>query len=93
MAQAARLNLRMQKELKILTTDPPPGVSIDISDYDNTSSLTSFETSTFSTSDYRTSTIQSRTFSALIIVPAPTRFVCVECGSILPFNHCFRFQI
>ncbi|XP_078168479.1 ubiquitin-conjugating enzyme 37 [Carex rostrata] len=45
MAQAARLNLRMQKELKILMTDPPPGVSIDIADYDNTSSLTSFETS------------------------------------------------
>lgn len=58
MAQAARLNLRMQKELKILMTDPPPGVSIDISDYDNTSSLTSFESSTFFTSDYRTSTIQ-----------------------------------
>lgn len=28
MAQAARLNLRMQKELKLLMTDPPPGVSI-----------------------------------------------------------------
>ncbi|XP_068653332.1 uncharacterized protein [Aristolochia californica] len=28
MAQAARLNLRMQKELKLLATDPPPGVSL-----------------------------------------------------------------
>ncbi|KAL3532440.1 hypothetical protein ACH5RR_005961 [Cinchona calisaya] len=27
MAQAARLNLRMQKELKLLLTDPPPGAS------------------------------------------------------------------
>ncbi|XP_076942574.1 uncharacterized protein LOC143612485 [Bidens hawaiensis] len=27
MAQAARLNLRMQKELKIILTDPPPGAS------------------------------------------------------------------
>ncbi|KAG9455794.1 hypothetical protein H6P81_000302 [Aristolochia fimbriata] len=28
MAQAARLNLRMQRELKLLATDPPPGVSL-----------------------------------------------------------------
>ncbi|KAK6944982.1 Ubiquitin-conjugating enzyme E2 [Dillenia turbinata] len=28
MAQAARLNLRMQKELKLLLTDPPPGISL-----------------------------------------------------------------
>lgn len=27
MAQAARLNLRMQKEVKLLLTDPPPGAS------------------------------------------------------------------
>ncbi|XP_076941269.1 uncharacterized protein LOC143610764 [Bidens hawaiensis] len=27
MAQAARLNLRMQKELRLLVTDPPPGAS------------------------------------------------------------------
>lgn len=40
MAQAARLNLRMQKELKLLMTDPPPGVSIPLlSDIDDSSSL------------------------------------------------------
>lgn len=46
MAQAARLNLRMQKELKLLMTDPPPGVSLPtLSDNDNlaSSSLTSIE--------------------------------------------------
>ncbi|XP_008800892.2 probable ubiquitin-conjugating enzyme E2 37 isoform X1 [Phoenix dactylifera] len=46
MAQAARLNLRMQKELKLLTTDPPPGVSLpQISANENlsSSSLSSFE--------------------------------------------------
>ncbi|KAK9268504.1 hypothetical protein L1049_000256 [Liquidambar formosana] len=30
MAQAARLNLRMQKELKLLLTDPPPGASFPL---------------------------------------------------------------
>ncbi|XP_010924209.1 uncharacterized protein [Elaeis guineensis] len=46
MAQAARLNLRMQKELKLLMTDPPPGVSLpQISANENlsSSSLSSFE--------------------------------------------------
>lgn len=32
MAQAARLNLRMQKEMKLLLTDPPPGVSLSHND-------------------------------------------------------------
>ncbi|XP_042385136.1 ubiquitin-conjugating enzyme E2 S-like isoform X2 [Zingiber officinale] len=40
MAQAARLNLRLQKELKVLVTDPPPGVSFpSLSDNQNQSSL------------------------------------------------------
>lgn len=46
MAQAARLNLRMQKELKLLMTDPPPGVSLpQISANENlsSSSLSNFE--------------------------------------------------
>ncbi|XP_024181706.1 uncharacterized protein LOC112187234 isoform X2 [Rosa chinensis] len=30
MAQAARLNLRLQKELKLLLTDPPPGASFPL---------------------------------------------------------------
>ncbi|XP_010254128.1 PREDICTED: uncharacterized protein LOC104595209 [Nelumbo nucifera] len=30
MAQAARLNLRMQRELKLLLTDPPPGVTLPL---------------------------------------------------------------
>ncbi|XP_039121350.1 ubiquitin-conjugating enzyme E2 T isoform X1 [Dioscorea cayenensis subsp. rotundata] len=39
MAQAARLNLRMQKELKLLLSDPPPGVSLPLlSDNDSSSS-------------------------------------------------------
>ncbi|KAK9060758.1 hypothetical protein SSX86_021464 [Deinandra increscens subsp. villosa] len=40
MAHAARLNLRMQKELKLLLTDPPPGASFP--DLSPTSDLTSF---------------------------------------------------
>lgn len=46
MAQAARLNLRMQKEFKLLMTDPPPGVSIpQLWDSENplSSSLSSIE--------------------------------------------------
>lgn len=44
MAQAARLNLRMQKELKLLMTDPPPGVSLQLADNENfSSSLSSIE--------------------------------------------------
>ncbi|KAK8923831.1 putative ubiquitin-conjugating enzyme E2 37 [Platanthera zijinensis] len=45
MAQAARLNLRMQKEIKLLVSDPPPGVSFPfLSDEDNTfSNLTTIE--------------------------------------------------
>ncbi|XP_042379152.1 uncharacterized protein LOC121971783 isoform X1 [Zingiber officinale] len=40
MALAARLNLRLQKELKLLMTDPPPGVSFpSLSDNQNQSSL------------------------------------------------------
>ncbi|XP_042491813.1 probable ubiquitin-conjugating enzyme E2 37 [Macadamia integrifolia] len=38
MAQAARLNLRMQKELKLLLTDPPPGVSLPMLTADSDSS-------------------------------------------------------
>lgn len=42
MAQAARLNLRMQKELKLLLTDPPPAASFPtLSDAD--SSLSSID--------------------------------------------------
>ncbi|XP_042034709.1 uncharacterized protein LOC121781082 [Salvia splendens] len=47
MAQAARLNLRMQKEFKLLLTDPPPGASFPtLSDYHHVggdSSLTSID--------------------------------------------------
>ncbi|XP_042031810.1 uncharacterized protein LOC121778511 isoform X2 [Salvia splendens] len=47
MAQAARLNLRMQKEFKLLLTDPPPGASFPtLSDYHHAggdSSLTSID--------------------------------------------------
>ncbi|KAL1532700.1 E2 ubiquitin-conjugating enzyme [Salvia divinorum] len=46
MAQAARLNLRMQKELKLLLTDPPPGTSFpSLSDHHagGDSSLTSID--------------------------------------------------
>ncbi|XP_020572135.1 probable ubiquitin-conjugating enzyme E2 37 isoform X2 [Phalaenopsis equestris] len=43
MAQAARLNLRMQKEIKLLVVDPPPGVSFPfLSEMD--SSLSSLST-------------------------------------------------
>ncbi|OUZ99938.1 Ubiquitin-conjugating enzyme [Macleaya cordata] len=46
MAQAERLSLRMQKELKLLLTDPPPGVSLpmlsgDASDLPSSSSSSS----------------------------------------------------
>jgi ubiquitin-conjugating enzyme E2 T len=44
MAQAARLNLRMQKEVKLLLNDPPHGVSLNLSgDESALSSLLSFE--------------------------------------------------
>ncbi|XP_057797935.1 uncharacterized protein LOC131014015 [Salvia miltiorrhiza] len=47
MAQAARLNLRMQKELKLLLTDPPPGATFPtLSDHHHAggdSSLTSID--------------------------------------------------
>ncbi|KAL6842516.1 hypothetical protein ACP4OV_027360 [Aristida adscensionis] len=44
MAQAARLNLRMQKEIKMLLNDPPHGVSLNLSEDENTlSSLSSIE--------------------------------------------------
>ncbi|KAK4415510.1 putative ubiquitin-conjugating enzyme E2 37 [Sesamum alatum] len=44
MAHAARLNLRMQKELKLLLTDPPPGASFpSLSDDSSVSSLTSID--------------------------------------------------
>ncbi|KAF8388990.1 hypothetical protein HHK36_025674 [Tetracentron sinense] len=41
MAQAARLNLRMQKELKLLLTDPPPGASLPFLSGDPNSSSSS----------------------------------------------------
>ncbi|KAM3406695.1 hypothetical protein ACQJBY_000654 [Aegilops geniculata] len=45
MAQAARLNLRMQKEIKLLLSDPPPGVSLNLSDEKSSlRSLSSIET-------------------------------------------------
>lgn len=45
MAQAARLNLRMQKEIKLLLSDPPPGVSLNLSEDERPfSSLLSIET-------------------------------------------------
>ncbi|PIN10762.1 Ubiquitin-protein ligase [Handroanthus impetiginosus] len=44
MAQAARLNLRLQKELKLLLTDPPPGASFpSLSDDSSAPSLTSID--------------------------------------------------
>ncbi|KAI3443798.1 hypothetical protein Pfo_000463 [Paulownia fortunei] len=44
MAHAARLYLRMQKELKLLLTDPPPGASFpSLSDDSSASSLTSID--------------------------------------------------
>uniref|UniRef100_A0A0D9V2P2 UBC core domain-containing protein n=1 Tax=Leersia perrieri TaxID=77586 RepID=A0A0D9V2P2_9ORYZ len=44
MAQAARLNLRIQKEIKLLLNDPPHGVSLNLSgDESALSSLLSFE--------------------------------------------------
>ncbi|KAJ6407111.1 hypothetical protein OIU84_010592 [Salix udensis] len=42
MAQAARLNLRMQKELKLLLTDPPPGASFPFLSTDSGFSSLSF---------------------------------------------------
>lgn len=47
MAHAARLNLRMQKELKLLLTDPPPGVSLSEGDGSSASSLKVIEASEF----------------------------------------------
>ncbi|XP_048441923.1 probable ubiquitin-conjugating enzyme protein 17 [Pyrus x bretschneideri] len=41
MAQAARLNLRLQKELKLLLTDPPPGASFPL--LASSSSLTTID--------------------------------------------------
>ncbi|KAG8376014.1 hypothetical protein BUALT_Bualt09G0018900 [Buddleja alternifolia] len=44
MAQAARLNLRMHKELKLLLTDPPPGASFPSLSHDSSAnSLTSID--------------------------------------------------
>ncbi|XP_066309179.1 probable ubiquitin-conjugating enzyme E2 37 isoform X2 [Miscanthus floridulus] len=44
MAFAARLNLRMQKEIKLLLDDPPHGVSLNLSEDENVlSSLSSIE--------------------------------------------------
>ncbi|GFP87692.1 probable ubiquitin-conjugating enzyme e2 37 [Phtheirospermum japonicum] len=44
MAQAARLSARMQKELKLLLTDPPPGASFPSISHDHSfSSLTSID--------------------------------------------------
>ncbi|KAF5196336.1 Ubiquitin-conjugating enzyme [Thalictrum thalictroides] len=46
MAQAARQNLRMQKEVKLLLSDPPPGVSLsNIHDDDPSSSSSLFSLS------------------------------------------------
>ncbi|GMP59903.1 hypothetical protein CsSME_00022988 [Camellia sinensis var. sinensis] len=44
MAQAARLNLRMQKELKLLLTDPPPGASFPLLSPDSDLSSSSLST-------------------------------------------------
>ena len=41
--QAARLNLRMQKELKLLLTDPPPGASFPSLSSSSAPSLTSID--------------------------------------------------
>ncbi|XP_017239142.1 uncharacterized protein LOC108211934 [Daucus carota subsp. sativus] len=40
-AQAARLNLRMQKELKLLLTDPPPSASFPLLSHHSSDSLSS----------------------------------------------------
>lgn len=48
-AQAARLNLRMQKEIELLLSDPPAGVSLNLSEHESAmSSLSSIDTSMFS---------------------------------------------
>lgn len=51
MAHAIRLNLRMQKELKLLISDPPPGVSLvpNSDDGCSTSSLSKIEARKFPT--------------------------------------------
>lgn len=46
MAQAARLNLRMQKEMKLLLTDPPPGVSLPLLSNDESTSTDAISLST-----------------------------------------------
>ncbi|KAM3761790.1 hypothetical protein ACB098_01G295000 [Castanea mollissima] len=43
MAQAARLDLRMQKELKLLLTDPPPGASFPLLSSSSSSSLSAID--------------------------------------------------
>uniref|UniRef100_A0A2N9FY81 E2 ubiquitin-conjugating enzyme n=1 Tax=Fagus sylvatica TaxID=28930 RepID=A0A2N9FY81_FAGSY len=43
MAQAARLDLRMQKELKLLLTDPPPGASFPLLSSSSSSSLSTID--------------------------------------------------
>jgi ubiquitin-conjugating enzyme E2 T len=53
MAQAARLNLRMQKEIKLLLDDPPPGASLNISEDEGAlSSLSCIEASMTTTIFY-----------------------------------------
>lgn len=48
MAQAARLNLRMQKELKLLITDPPPGATFpSLSSLSSVVSLSSIDARKF----------------------------------------------
>ncbi|XP_058074395.1 probable ubiquitin-conjugating enzyme E2 37 [Magnolia sinica] len=44
MAHAARLDLRMQKELKLLATDPPPGVSLPFLSNQSSSGSSSLST-------------------------------------------------
>ncbi|KAK7848016.1 putative ubiquitin-conjugating enzyme e2 37 [Quercus suber] len=43
MAQAARLDLRMQKELKLLLTDPPPGASFPLLSSSSSPSLSAID--------------------------------------------------
>ncbi|KAI3977402.1 hypothetical protein MKX01_000315 [Papaver californicum] len=59
MAQAERLGLRMQKELKLLLTDPPPGVSFPMVSADPTELPTSSSSSSTSSSSSSSSSLST----------------------------------
>ncbi|KAG6512621.1 hypothetical protein ZIOFF_030746 [Zingiber officinale] len=75
MALAARLNLRLQKELKLLMTDPPPGVSFpSLSDNQNQSSLSLL-------------TIESCIFIVKIQIPERYPFQPPNVTFVIPIYH------